>query len=265
MNELHEILTGLLLGDGTIEMRGKNPRFAVSRAIKDLSYLEWNYSYFKDWCLSGISLRERFDNRTQKTYSGCSFRTCAKQELLPYYHKWYSSQGKCIPRDLELTPLMLAIWFLDDGHIEKRRLSLKTLFATNSFTKEDVIFLRDKLNTFLDAKFTISRVSSVKKQYVICGSNDASKKLFRIIDSVIPTGTMDRKTFIWRDSINRLYEDVEFVGENRVNSKLTNEKVLAIRNEYSSTSTSYLELANKYDVCFQTIGQIITRKTWRHI
>lgn len=55
------------------------------------------------------------------------------------------------------------------------------------------------------------------------------------------------------------------VGERSGHAKLTDEKVIEIRREYSSFKTPYIKLAEKYGVCFQLIGQIVTRKIWCHV
>lgn len=49
-------------------------------------------------------------------------------------------------------------------------------------------------------------------------------------------------------------------------AKLTEEQVLAIREEYATGKTSHWKLALKYDIDgTNTIGRIIRRETWTHI
>lgn len=55
------------------------------------------------------------------------------------------------------------------------------------------------------------------------------------------------------------------VGERSGHAKLTDDLVRGIREEYAAGGTSYTKLAKKHSVCFQLIGQVVTRKIWRHI
>lgn len=48
-------------------------------------------------------------------------------------------------------------------------------------------------------------------------------------------------------------------------NKLTGEEAKYILNEYSKEKKSALELAKKFNVCYQTIYDVINRKTWKHI
>lgn len=59
---------------------------------------------------------------------------------------------------------------------------------------------------------------------------------------------------------------VRLRGEAHGQSKLTESDVAAIRATYSprSGNTSLL-LSKKYNVCFQTICDVINRKNWRHV
>jgi hypothetical protein len=47
-------------------------------------------------------------------------------------------------------------------------------------------------------------------------------------------------------------------------AKLTNERVIAMRNEYNA-STTYASLGRKYGVDYYTVSDVIKRKTWKHI
>lgn len=53
-------------------------------------------------------------------------------------------------------------------------------------------------------------------------------------------------------------------GEQRYNAKLTNDDVLAIRAAYASGEYQK-DIAARYGMVQQSIHEIVTRKTWRHI
>ena len=56
-----------------------------------------------------------------------------------------------------------------------------------------------------------------------------------------------------------------YKGESCTFSKLNTEQVLAIREEYSTGTTSLSKLAKKYDVVMGNIHSIIKRNTWKHV
>jgi hypothetical protein len=54
-------------------------------------------------------------------------------------------------------------------------------------------------------------------------------------------------------------------GEGHWIAKLTDERVLAIRDRYSRGNISQGQLALENGVCQHTIGAIVNRKTWKHV
>lgn len=55
------------------------------------------------------------------------------------------------------------------------------------------------------------------------------------------------------------------IGDDHPLSKLSSKKVKDIRKMYASGKFTYFDLAKKYGVAFQTIGNVITRKRWKHV
>lgn len=60
-------------------------------------------------------------------------------------------------------------------------------------------------------------------------------------------------------------ESSKFLGELNGKSKLTESKILEIRNKYNSGAFSMQEIANLYEVTRECIREIIHRRTWSHI
>jgi len=56
-----------------------------------------------------------------------------------------------------------------------------------------------------------------------------------------------------------------YTGEGNACSKLTKDQVLAIREEYSTGTTSHSKLAKKYNVVTGNIYSIIKRNTWKYV
>src|ERR1700686_547149 len=142
----HQVLIGGLLGDFGMTKEGKYPRFKVDRQYLDKDYIEWEYNIFKDFCASGIKDFERFDKRYNKSHRYLSFRTRAVPAFLNYYNVWYPDGIRQVPENLELTPLILAVWFADDGCIvdsSKNGLTLK--ISIESFGNIGAEILSSKL------------------------------------------------------------------------------------------------------------------------
>ena len=82
----------------------------------------------------------RLDKRSQNQTFSCRF--FLRQIFRTWREVWYKDGHKRLPIDLEkwFTPLTLAIWYMDDGHLEK---GVAPLFACESFTKEESNVIAD--------------------------------------------------------------------------------------------------------------------------
>lgn len=148
-----EIILGSLLGDGSISKQRtatSSCAFNKSQATARRVYLEWHFEQLQP---HSSSIND-YDNWAEgKKYQKSVFLTKNHSWFLELRNKWYPESDKIVPKDLELTPLMVAIWFFDDGSnvVDVRQ----ARFATNGFTKPDCEFLIDKLSKLsVKAKLT---------------------------------------------------------------------------------------------------------------
>ncbi len=155
-----EILIGLILGDGHLE-RLYTPilgRLKVEHSYKQKEYVDWIYEEFRNWIRSKPkSKRKKVWN---KTYLNYGFITYGHRLLGEFQEKFYRKKKKIIPNDLEkdITPLGLAIWYMDDGSIKSRK--HKGLFLnTQGFREDDV----KRLQEVLKVKFGISSTTRKEK------------------------------------------------------------------------------------------------------
>lgn len=204
----HEVLIGTLLGDGSLgrqKKKGKeygNPRLTIARQILDIDYLKWQFNIFKDFFSSENSFKEfpKYDERYDTNYKYCSFRTRAVPAFLDYYNEWYPNKIKIIPKDLQLTPMICAIWFADDGtatNINNSMLRIK--LCTNLFSKSDVERLANQLSDLCGGKFTVQRVTKNKNQWTIGAATAGSAGFFKYINSEFSKISMDRKRDKWKN------------------------------------------------------------------
>ncbi len=108
-----------------------------------------------------------FVNNRPKQYKGNKgrigyrFWTRSLPVFTPYYHQFYDYKGrKHIPNSLQITPLALAVWYMDDGAKNRKSAYLNT----QQFSIDDQRKLLQKL----------------KVQYKIEGNLNKDKQYFRI-------------------------------------------------------------------------------------
>lgn len=129
-----QIITGSLLGDGHLSSikNGQNSRFVENHSAKQIAYLKWKYDNLLPFSLT-ISKkltkgRKILDGKVitdpNKQYKRVTLKTITHPQLSKIEKQWYLRQKngrvKHLPSDFSLTPLMLAVWYYDDGHNDKK-------------------------------------------------------------------------------------------------------------------------------------------------
>lgn len=131
-DDLLDIFNGLLLGDAWIESDGRSEgRLAITQCEKHLDWL--------------IELKNIFDfyqikNTLVKTKNrGWLLRTGKYTNFTKLKETWYINGIKTIPRELRITPLVLAHWYWGDGTLTNN--GYQMCFCTDGFSKDNVLFL----------------------------------------------------------------------------------------------------------------------------
>lgn len=185
----YQIFIGSILGDGHLSFPAKdsyNPHYAVTRCARDKKYLEWHAANFSDFSKTDcLKDGESFDVRTNKTYYWSRFRTRSCSIFKEQRKIWYRNHIKIVPKDLQLTPLSVAVWFCDDGCIYRSTCS----FATDGFSLKHVHKLKTLLEELVKEKFKICKHEG---NFIIRGGKMATQSLVKIISPHIPN-SMIRK------------------------------------------------------------------------
>lgn len=154
-----ELIVGKILGDGHLETQnqGKTYRLKIDHGIKQKEYVNWFYSYFKDWVLTPPQLRD--SKRNDQVYRKYWFNTISHSSFRFYAHQFYRSGVKGIPVLIKklLTPRALAVWFMDDGSIKSKE-TKSLILNTQSFSKRDLQVLIEAI----DSKFGV--LMRIRKQ-----------------------------------------------------------------------------------------------------
>jgi len=122
-----EILTGVLMGDGSIGEKfdnKRNPRFRIGNT--NLEYLNYLYDKLQPLC-TREPVKRRTPEQLAESLSGFSNTSDpadykAQYSLQTFSHPklsrfedWYSTGEKVFPESIELTPTVLKHWFVCDG------------------------------------------------------------------------------------------------------------------------------------------------------
>ena len=175
-----DIIVGLLLGDGHLETQnqGRTYRLKVEHSVMQQAYAEWLQTIFREWIRpSGLHIRYKDD----KPFS-VSFSTLSHGSLRFYGQQFYDGRKKVIPKMLAkmLSPLSLAIWFMDDGSLKSERHATYVIH-TLGYTLEDLRIVQDTLLK----KFSIeTRLHRQKGKYWRLYIPRVSAKKFR--DTIEP-------------------------------------------------------------------------------
>ena len=106
------VIIGSILGDGYLRIiPGRKDAFLeVNHSIKAKEYVDWKYSVLKNICISEPKKRVIDEKRT-----AYRFFTRQHPEVTKLLKMFYKSGLKTIPSGIELDPVILAIWYMDDG------------------------------------------------------------------------------------------------------------------------------------------------------
>ena len=100
------------MGDGYIRIVPKrvDAFLEINHSLKAKEYVDWKYSKLKNICRSGP--KERALDKSRTAYR---FYTKEHKDITELLKRFYKNGKKTIPESLELDPIILAIWFMDDG------------------------------------------------------------------------------------------------------------------------------------------------------
>lgn len=174
-----EILTGLLLGDGSLEFNGyRGTRLQVKQEEAKKEYVHWLYDQFAN--VVRTPPQQRPD--TRQWYFGTRYL----REFEQFRKIFYKDRKKIIPDDIArfmTSPLTLAIWFMDDGALDYRIHSHYAFsLSTDSFTIEEVRRLQNVIEMQFGILSSIQTPSSRGTRYVkLYIGKDGRDKFLQII------------------------------------------------------------------------------------
>lgn len=164
-----QILLGTLLGDATIgklQGRAKSYKIAWEHSLTQKDYALWK----AENCLNNYSIykRNRLDSRTGKIYNSIIIYSRIDDYL--YYRELFYPYGvKQVSNSLlnMLTPLAIAVWFMDDGNLYYNGNICHLTLSINGFNEESknniIQYFKDKYDINFKLHQKAIRLTSVRE------------------------------------------------------------------------------------------------------
>lgn len=270
--EQNDILIGSMLGDGTLikVSQNTNSSYHEKHTSPQKLYCEWKFDMLKPFSSSITTLktypRKIEDRIIYSCNDSISINTIRHEIFTKMEKEWYKrdEQGnyifrlngtriKVVPRNINLTPRIIAVWFFDDGYNNQAHRLAK--FSTDGFDFGEVEFLMKLLNNIGIKDTAIYMNKSRPVLHINAGSY---LPFIKMVEPFVPTSDI-----IYKVDLSKYKTPEILSGEQLPFSKLSEEKVKYIRkNEFNETKR---ELSLKFNVGIQAIIDVIKRRTWKHI
>jgi len=144
--EQRAVLIGTVLGDGCLAKHGRYHRLHIKHKVAHRALAEFKHRIFRDF----VSMRlHEFDQRLGgRLYPCVQFATRTNPVFSDWHSRFYRDRRKVVPVDIAgwLTPLAVAVWFMDDGAADYAGVT----FQTHNFTSVEVEMLVTALSERYD-------------------------------------------------------------------------------------------------------------------
>lgn len=159
-------LIGTILGDAWVgrTKKAKNSSGSFTHKMEHKEYVEYKYDLLKRLC-SEPKIHYKKDNRSNRVYQQYFCKIATNPAINTLRDMFYINNVKVVHKDVvELGPLGLAIWFMDDG--SKTPDGYK--FATDCFSEGDKDTLIKLLKNYnlVCTKQKVSKCIYIKKESV---------------------------------------------------------------------------------------------------
>ena len=174
-----EMIIGSTLGDGSIICSGRrvNSYFKIAHCEAQKEYVIWKKKVLANFV---NSINRMPDKRGNSVMYG--FHTISHQELNPMRELFYENNKKVIKEEIKnyLSPLGLAVWYMDDGSKGKSNCRI----STDGFSLEENNKLKDILKTNFNLFCKVCEYQRNNKKYYYLSFNKENS--FNLSDIVKP-------------------------------------------------------------------------------
>ena len=198
-SELDGMIYGMLLGDGCIRKPTKagTCNFVLHHSAKQKEYFFSKLALLEEVSHVKTNYWEKshFSKKNQKTY----YSIYGQSNFLNYFKKlrdvFYNSEGTKIVTETilkKLTPLGLALWWMDDGCLYVKRhknstIERRAFLSTCSFTEEEHVLIKQYFFSRWNLNVTIRQHPKTKYRYISFPVEDFKKFVEIIKEHVVPS------------------------------------------------------------------------------
>lgn len=121
-----QILVGTVLGDGCLAKHGRYHRLHVKHSLRQRALAELKREAFKEFVSMPL---QQFDQRLGTGRYPCvQFASRTSPAFSEWHRRFYMERRKIVPIEIceLLTPLSMAVWFMDDGGADYAGLNIQT-------------------------------------------------------------------------------------------------------------------------------------------
>lgn len=198
------IILGSLLGDGSLKIHKpyKNARFAFRHSVTQEDYFLFKAHELVEIASEKYMWRQGRDGKDGFGGEKLRFQSRALETLTELYQLTHKQKKFRIRRKWlnMLTPLSLAVWWLDDGSLVSD--TRQGVFCTDGFPLNQVKILDRYMKKVWGINTVVGRVNETDQYRLWIRSTEGLQKFLRIILPHIPVETMLPKVLM-------LYNDSE--------------------------------------------------------
>lgn len=184
--ELKSAIIGMVMGDACLTLRHKNGNayLQMSHSENQYDYLIWKKEIVDQIAHCTICVNPQTkDNRIFTFYHLKSKRHPTFTKL---YRRFYHQNHKCVDEYLvkKISPLALAIMWMDDGTIEHDRTYTNLYLCTQSFDFANQFLLKKSLKLKYDLDWNLNKAGKTKSgnmQYRLRLANNHKSKFMDIV------------------------------------------------------------------------------------
>ena len=178
------LIIGSLLGDGTMRLGkgARNVNFKVEHGLMQKDYVRWKYEVLKPFVFTKQKMSYRYNENGDRYAKSWWFRTIRHPILTQIYREFYKGEKyrngrKIVPSwiEEEISPLVLAVWIMDDGSYSKGRIDI----STYSFSLEEINTLQESIKKVFGVRANYHRDRD--KGFRMYFNKENTKKLIEII------------------------------------------------------------------------------------
>ena len=182
--ESRNLLIGLLIGDGTIS---NNNVFKIAHCEEQKDYLEWKIKQLNEAGIRNNGLKwytstKGYNNGKQVCYTQLNIIPFIKVLRRVIYRPTKKLNRKLLNR---LSAREIAIWYMDDGHINYRKSNNKIhgfyIKIATCLPKEDLQIIIDYFKEVWDIQFYMFHEGKRENSYSLCCGTKEGIKFINII------------------------------------------------------------------------------------